>query len=75
MKKTLKFPILKKHMSLSEYVPSEAEIHSACLSYRHDFGLLDTVERKHLADDAREWLEAWGKTLPCFKQDWSHDDI
>jgi FtsZ-binding cell division protein ZapB len=37
------------------------QIDSACMSYRHDFGLLATEKRDSLRNDARYWLEAWMK--------------
>ena len=40
---------------------SDAQIASACLSYRHDFGLLPEDERKRLMLQAREWERALGK--------------
>ena len=48
-------------ISLLERPPTEAEINDACLSYRHDFGLLPELEKEGLRFDAREWLLAWAK--------------
>lgn len=42
-------------------VPTDDQVASACLSYRHDFGLLDAKERAALMWQAREWLNAWRK--------------
>jgi hypothetical protein len=39
---------------------SEASIYDACLSYRHDFGLMSTTERLGLFQQAREWARAFG---------------
>lgn len=43
--------------------PTGTEIADACLSYRHDFGLMDGPERVALMHQAREWLHAWRKTM------------
>lgn len=40
---------------------TEAQINSACLSYRHDFGLLDDHDKERLRFVAKEWLHAWRK--------------
>jgi len=37
---------------------SNAQIDSACTSYRHDFGLLDEVAKENLRMECREWWEA-----------------
>lgn len=42
-------------------MPTETQINSACLSYRHDFGLLNEEERKMVRFQAVEWLNAWLK--------------
>lgn len=42
-------------------MPTEAQINSACLSYRHDYGLLNEEERKMVRFQAVEWLNAWLK--------------
>jgi hypothetical protein len=41
--------------------PTEAQINSACMSYRHDYGLLTGDERKMVRFQALEWLRAWQK--------------
>lgn len=43
--------------------PTEAEVADACLTYRHDFGLLSVVERTMLASQAKWWLDAWQKAF------------
>jgi hypothetical protein len=43
--------------------PTDAQVASACLSYRHDFGLLPDDERARVMFQAREWLHAWKKEL------------
>lgn len=40
---------------------SDAQLASACLSYRHDFGLLEPEERVQLMAEAREWDRALRK--------------
>jgi len=44
-----------------EWQPTEAQVRSACLSYRHDFGLLTVAEAAVVKSEAREWLRAWQK--------------
>lgn len=46
---------------------TDDQVASACLSYRHDFGLLDASDRAALMWDAREWLRAWQKELPSLR--------
>lgn len=41
--------------------PTEAQIASACLSYRHDYGLLPPDLRTRTRFEALEWLRAWQK--------------
>ena len=41
--------------------PTEAQINSACLSYRHDYGLMLEPDRARLRFQALEWLRAWQK--------------
>lgn len=38
-------------------------ISSACMYYRHDFGLLEGAEREHTIFEAKEWIYAWAKAL------------
>ena len=38
-------------------------IPSACMYYRHDFGLLEMAEREHTIFEAKEWIYAWAKAL------------
>lgn len=45
----------------SSWQPTPAQVNSACLSYRHDFGLLSGSEREPVMFEAREWLRAWQK--------------
>jgi len=39
--------------------PTRQQIHSACLSYRHDYGILDEVARESLQITAMDWFRAW----------------
>jgi len=39
---------------------TERDLASACLSYRHDFGLMDETNRGLLMVQAREWARAFG---------------
>ena len=41
--------------------PTDAQINSACLSYRHDFGLMTKRDQDNLRFQANEWLIAWQK--------------
>lgn len=43
--------------------PTDEQVRSACLSYRHDFGLLSPKEQASVEFQAREWLHAWGKVV------------
>ena len=40
---------------------SDGQIASACMSYRHDFGLLEPDERAKIMFTAREWERAFSK--------------
>ncbi|MCS4089571.1 hypothetical protein [Rhizobium sp. BK176] len=48
----------------NNWQPTEAQINSACMSYRHDFGLLEGEEREMVRSQARWWLQAWMRELP-----------
>lgn len=52
---------------LLTFEPSGSDIYNACLSYRHDFGLLTIDEQSRIRNEAVGWLRAWGHTLPQFK--------
>ena len=54
-------------ISLLAFDPSCMDVWNACMSYRHDFGLLTYAEQRAIEFEAREWLRAWGHTLPQFK--------
>lgn len=40
-----------------------AQLNSACMWYRHDFGLMDAEEQERMRWAAKEWLRAWRKEL------------
>ena len=40
---------------------TDTQIASACMSYRHDFGLLDDANKAQMVDDARSWEYAFAK--------------
>ena len=40
---------------------TDEQIHSACLSYRHDFGLLSVAQQDYIRFQAKEWAEALAK--------------
>jgi hypothetical protein len=40
---------------------TDEQIDSACLNYRHDFGLLSVTEQDELRFQAKEWAEALAK--------------
>lgn len=46
---------------MSAWKPTPAQIDSACLSYRHDYGLMLEPDRARLRFQALEWLHAWHK--------------
>ena len=41
--------------------PTRRQIDEACMSYRHDFGLLSIADADVVRFQAREWLRAWQK--------------
>jgi hypothetical protein len=56
------FTWLKRKVRLLDFEPSRLDVYNACLSYRHDFGLLDPIERQQIQEEALSWLRAWQKT-------------
>lgn len=38
-------------------------VDDACMSFRHDFGLMTPEHQEILRETARFWLEAWGKAI------------
>ena len=52
---------------------SDAQLASVCLSYRHDFGLLDKDEQARLMLEARDWERAFRKEWQ--REPLSDDDI
>jgi len=47
--------------SLKTLEPTKTQLHSACLSYRHDYGIIDEQARESLRLTALEWLRVWQK--------------
>lgn len=43
--------------------PTRAQVFDACLSYRHDFGIMDKEKAMSLQYEAMEWLRCWRKAL------------
>jgi hypothetical protein len=41
---------------------TDADYYNACLSYRHDFGLMSGEDRQKLVFEAKEWARAFGIT-------------
>lgn len=52
---------------------TRAQVNSACLSYRHDFGLLAPDRQGDLQNEAREWLRAWQREGFCYTRPVSLD--
>lgn len=48
----------------NNWEPTDAQTASACVSFRHDFGLLTPEERRVVMFEAREWLRAWMREMP-----------
>jgi hypothetical protein len=48
---------------------TEKDIANACLSYRHDFGLMHQTYRELLMFEAREWARAFGLNTTTPKKD------
>lgn len=42
--------------------PSLDQLNNACLSYRHDFGLLSPEDKNAIQHEALAWLQAWQKS-------------
>ena len=43
--------------------PTVKQIAGACLSYRHDFGLLSVEEQNVVAEEAKSWWKAIAKEV------------
>jgi hypothetical protein len=48
----------------NNWKPTDAQVHSACLSMAHDYGMMTPDQQKTLQFEAREWLHAWLKEMP-----------
>ena len=51
-------------MELPE-LPTDAQLHYACLSYRHDYGLMDLASREKLQWECREWWRCISRAMIC----------
>jgi hypothetical protein len=49
--------------ALLEDEPTVEQVNDACLSYAHDYGLMNREDREKLSWQAKWWLHAWRKTL------------
>lgn len=53
------------HYTRTDLIPTwnltDQQVDSACLSFRHDFGLLDRKQQDSLRFQCRQWSEAIGK--------------
>lgn len=54
---------MAKRTALLSEEPTESELHSACLSFRHDFGLLPDMKKREIMLEAKAWHRAWWKSL------------
>ncbi len=54
---------IKQERAVEPEAPTLAQLNSACMSYRHDFGLMEDEERERLRWAAKEWLRAWRKEV------------
>lgn len=54
---------------------TDKQIDSACMSFRHDFGLLDEKKREDVRMAAKYWLEAWMKEGLVFDVDGRQQEI
>jgi hypothetical protein len=45
--------------ALKPWQPTPAQLESVCMSYRHDYGLLEGLDRTRVQLQAMEWLKAW----------------
>jgi len=55
------FSIDTSNLKVTGVLPKEltdAQIESACLSYRHDFGLLSEYEQRLIRNQCKWWFEA-----------------
>jgi len=60
-------PLSKVGKNLLQYVPTDEDIVNAASGYSHDFGLLPEGGQMLLRHQAKQWLNAWGHTLPQFR--------
>jgi hypothetical protein len=53
--------VTKQNEKKEKQEPTDEQIDSACLSYRHDFGLLSVGVQDYIRFQAREWAAALAK--------------
>lgn len=47
---------------LGQY-PTSSQLDDACLSFRHDFGLLEGEDRQAVRRQALDWLRCWRRAF------------
>lgn len=50
-------------MSDARNEPTGQQVRNACISFRHDYGLMDDMQRAELELEAVMWFRAWRKEL------------
>ena len=58
------FSMLKKYIITDNHRLDDKFIYNICLSYRHDFGLLNDEDKKLIEFEAKEWIRAILNNLP-----------
>lgn len=56
--------MLKKYIITDNHRLDDKFIYNICLSYRHDFGLLNDEDKKLIEFEAKEWIRAILNNLP-----------
>lgn len=57
----LRAEIVAPHLAAAPVMPKPEQVDSACLSFRHDYGLLEDGEKDRVRFEAIEWFVAWVK--------------
>ena len=57
------FFFLKEVKFIHDLEPTEEQVAKACLSFRHDFGIMPSLEAEKITFQAREWLSIWQSIL------------
>lgn len=58
----------QRERSAGELPEDEKFIDNICISFRHDFGLMEDEQRNRLRFDASEWIRAINNNLPFASQ-------